>query len=83
MKASDIGKGILSKTGLSVGAEFDETVSVLMTRRQTNEIKDNPKLYRYLAKNSTFDFLPVGSIDTYPLTFRVVSVRIGKDKSNT
>jgi len=80
VKASDVGKGILSKTELPVGEEFDEMVSILMTRRQTNEVKSKPKLYRYLSKHSTFDFLPVGCKDSYPLTFRVVCVKINEDK---
>ncbi len=56
VRSGDVRTGILSKTGLPVGKEFDETVSILMTRRQTNEIKSRPKLYRFLAKHSTFDF---------------------------
>ncbi|MBI9015228.1 MAG: IS4 family transposase [Clostridiales bacterium] len=80
VKACDVCKGILSKTELPVGEEFDEVVSILMTRRQTKEIRSNPKLYRFLTKKSTFDFLPVGSKDTYSLTFRVVCVKINEDK---
>ncbi len=80
VRSGDVRTGILSKTGLPVGKEFDETVSILMTRRQTNEIKSRPKLYRFLAKHSTFDFLPLGSKDTYPLTFRVVCVKIAPNK---
>lgn len=49
--------GILSKTDLPTNKEFDKIVSVLMTRQQTNKIKSNPKLYRFLSKSSTFDFL--------------------------
>lgn len=80
VKAGDVGKGILSKVDLPEGEEFDEIVSVLMTRRQTKEIKSNPKLYRYLSNNSTFDFLPKGSKGTYRLTFRVVGVMIDEGK---
>ena len=80
VKAGDVSKGILSKVDLPEGEEFDEIVSVLMTRRQTKEIKSNPKLYRYLSNNSTFDFLPKGSEGTYRLTFRVVGVMIDEGK---
>lgn len=80
VKATDSGKGILSKVDLPVGREFDEVVSVLMTRRSTNDIKSKPKLYRYLANHSIFDFLPKGSKDSYPITFRVVGVEIGEGK---
>ena len=58
---------------------FDETVLILMTRRQTNEIKANPKLYRFLPKASTFDFLSSKGKDTYPISFRVVCVKIADD----
>lgn len=80
VKACDIGKGILSKAELPIGQEFDEIVSVLMTRRQTNEVKSAPKLYRFIAQHSTFDFLPIGSKETYQLTFRVVCIEIEKGK---
>lgn len=76
VKAPNSGSGILSKTGLPVNAEFDEIVTVKMTRRQTNEIKANPKIYRFLAKVSTFDFLPHGSKGTYALSFRAVCVKV-------
>lgn len=35
VKASNSGTGLLSKTDLPTGQAFDETNSVLMTRRQT------------------------------------------------
>lgn len=50
-----------------------------MTRRQTNEIKVNPKLYRFLSKSSTFDFLSLKSKETYPISFRVVCIKIAED----
>ena len=79
VKAPNSGTGILSKTGLPVDKEFDEIICVQMTRRQTLKIKRNPKLYRFLAKNSTFDFLPHKSKGFYPVTFRVVCVKISDD----
>ena len=78
VKAPNSGKGILSKTSLPFDEEFDERVSVIMTRRQTEEIKSNPFLYRYLAKISTFDFLPLGSKKIYPISYRVVCVEIAE-----
>lgn len=71
--------GILSKTDLPIDTVFDETISILMTRRQTNEIKANPKLYRFLPKSSTFDFLSLKSKETYPISFRVICVKIAED----
>lgn len=79
VKASNIGKGLLSKIDLPTDEEFDRKIDVLMTRRQTNEIKSKPWLYRFLAKTSTFDFLPHGDKGTYPLSFRVVCVKTAED----
>lgn len=80
VKKSDSVSGMLSKTNLPANTVFDETVSIQMTRRQTNEIKSNPFLYRFLPKSSTFDFLPLGSKKTYPISFRAVCIKIGADK---
>ena len=76
VKAPNSGKGILSKTNLPFDEEFDEKVSILMTRRQTKEIKSKPLFYRFLSKISNFDFLPLGSKETYPISYRVVCVEI-------
>ena len=79
VKAPNSGTGILSKTGLPVDKEFDEEVTILMTRKQNKKTKANPKLYRFLSNKSTFDFLPLKSKDTYPISFRVVCVKISDD----
>ena len=79
VRASNIKAGILSKVDLPSNQEFDKKVSILMTRRQTKEIKSNPRLYRFLPKSSTFDFLPHGSKATYPISFRVVCVKVSED----
>jgi len=80
VKAPNAGRSLLSKTGLPIDREFDETVSVLMTRRQTKETKSKPELYRFLSNKSTFDFLPIGDKGTYPINFRVVGIEIADDK---
>jgi transposase len=78
VKGPKLGNGLLSKTSLASGQVYDKTISILMTRQQTNKVKNKPLLYRFLAKVSTFDFLPHGSKDTYPITYRVVCVEIKK-----
>lgn len=78
VKAPNSCNGILSKTDLSFDEEFDEKVSVIMTRRQTKEMRAKTSLYRILAKVSNFDFLPLGSKDTYPISYRVVCVEISE-----
>ena len=37
-----------------------------------------PDIYRFLASNSTFDFLPKGSKDTYPMKFRIIRIKISE-----
>ena len=63
--------GIMEKFNLPIDKEIDFTADILLTRRQTNEVKSNPTLYRSIASTATFDFLPKGSKDTYPLKFRI------------
>ncbi len=76
VKTPNSGYGILSKTNLPINTIFDEKISILMTRRSTNEVKSKPILYRHLGVKSTFDFLPKGSKGTYPIKFRVVCVEV-------
>ena len=70
--------GIVQKFNIPADKETDFTADILLTRRQTNEVKDNPDIYRFLASNSTFDFLPKRSKDTYPMKFRIVRIRISE-----
>ena len=70
--------GIARKFNIPADKETDFTADILLTRRQTNEVKDNPDIYRFLASNSTFDFLPKGSKDTYPMKFRIIRIRISE-----
>ena len=75
--------GIAQKFNIPVNKETDFTADILLTRRQTNEVKSNPEIYRYLAPFSTFDFLPKGSKDTYPLKFRIIRIKIAEGKYET
>lgn len=75
--------GISEKFNLPVDKEVDFTADVLLTRRYTNEVKSNPNIYRLLGTNSTFDFLPKGSKDTYPLKFRIIRIKISEDHYET
>jgi len=56
--------------------EFDEVYTLQLTRRQTNEIKQNPDIYRFLPANVIFDYLAPKSKGFYTLTFRVVRFKI-------
>ena len=75
--------GIIKKFNLPADKEADFTADILLTRRHTNEIKSSPEIYRFLASNSTFDFLPKGSKDTYPLKFRIIRIRISEGQYET
>ncbi len=70
--------GIIKKFNITSDKEVDFTADILLTRRQTNEVKANPKLYRYPPASSTFDFIPKGSKDTYPLKSRIIRIKIAE-----
>lgn len=66
---------------LNKAVEF--TADILLTRRYTNEVKSNLDIYRFLGTNSTFDFLPKDSKDTYSLNFRIIRIKISESKYET
>ena len=74
---------IIKKFNITSDKEVDFTADILLTRRQTNEVKADPKHYRYLPASSTFDFIPKGSKDTYPLKFRIIRIKIAEGKYET
>ncbi|MBQ4501400.1 MAG: IS4 family transposase [Spirochaetales bacterium] len=80
--------------GLPEG-EFDTWTKVRIVRTYSKAIRDNP-LYRFLASNSRFDFLPpsrlpngrghiapVSDIHYHEIAFRVVRFRLGDDAGKT
>ena len=75
--------GIIKKFNITSDKEVDFTADILLTRRQTNEVKADSKHYRYLPASSTFDFIPKGSKDTYPLKFRIIRIKIAEGKYET
>lgn len=75
--------GIASGLRITNEGEFDEQFSFLLTRRQTKEIRSQPQKYKFMPTCQKFDFLPVGSKDTYPVSFRVVRFLIAKDNYET
>lgn len=70
------GNGILSSLAMPDIPEFDVDVHRILTRKQTNEVKQNPSLYRFLPSNSTFDFLDLHDHPFYPMDVRVVRFKI-------
>ncbi len=64
--------GILSGLRLPTSGEFDQEVHLLLTKKQTKEIKAHPEIYKFVPSTSTFDFLDLKENVFYPMSFRVV-----------
>lgn len=75
--------GILSSLHLPSSGVFDVDIRRLFTRKQTNEIKNRPDVYRWLPANVSFDFLPLKSKTFYPMSFRAVRFKITDDLYET
>ena len=71
--------GISSGLNLPHAEIFDEEINFLLTRRQTNEVKSNPKIYKFIASNQIFDYLLPEDRGTYPMSFRIVRFPISED----
>lgn len=71
--------GIVSGLSLPKQKEFDEKYSILLTRRQTNEIKAHPEKYKFMPANQNFDYLPIKDKGSYRINFRVVRFAISED----
>lgn len=59
--------------------EFDYTMQLVLTRKQTKEVKASPKKYKFLSKASPFDYLDLHDRKFYTLNFRVVRFAISED----
>jgi hypothetical protein len=75
--------GIISTLVLPAKDEFDTTITLKLTRRQTNEIKAHPELYKILHNSVTFDFLKPKDRELFPITFRVVRFEISENSYET
>ncbi len=62
--------GILSGISLPNTNEFDKTVDIVLTRKHSNIIRENRKIYKYLSKQAKFDFLE--DSDFYNMRLRIV-----------
>jgi hypothetical protein len=70
--------GFLKGLDLPSTETFDTKVNLLLTRRQTNKIKADAQ-YHFLPKSSKFDYLPPKSRESYPLTLRVVRIKLDEN----
>lgn len=57
--------------------EFDVQVKRTLTRKQTNEIKTHPEIYKFVPKNQHFDYFDETSF--YDFEYRVVRFKITED----
>ena len=69
--------GILSTMSLE-DKEFDLDLEKIITRLQTNEVKEHPEKYVRLMTNQTFRYLPIEK-EFYNLKFRAVRFKITDD----
>ncbi|MPQ45198.1 IS4 family transposase, partial [Clostridium tarantellae] len=76
-------KGMASSFDLPLSGAFDKVIKIKITRRQTKEIKENPKKYKFLPKNSKFDYLELKSPKFYDMSFRVVRFKISDNSYET
>lgn len=71
------GRSMVSSFGLPPTDSFDTQVHLTLTRKQTTQARACSGLFKYLPKNSTFDYLDQN--DFYPITLRVVRFSLTTD----
>ena len=69
--------GVLNGLCLPIDGTFDKEVKLQLTRRQTNKVKED-KHYHFLHKRANFDYLPIRSKETYPISLRVVRIKLNE-----
>ena len=83
-------KDVASNNGIARGfdlpetEEFDVIFNVNLTRKE-NFSKNNSNNLKRIARNATFDYLPVlsenhSSASTYPISLRLVRIKISEEK---
>lgn len=68
--------GMLSSINLPEG-EWDQDITIILTRKQTNEVKNQPDKYKYIAYTTIFDFLDYRN-EYYEITLRIVRFKIAE-----
>lgn len=59
--------------------EYDVSVPLILTRKKTNEVKENPIKYKILKNASSFDYLDLHVNEFYPITLRILRFAITED----
>ena len=81
IRIKDVGRpGIISAAQLPDSEEFDIVNDLLLTRKQTNQVKqlmkNEPNKYRHISNTSPFDFLDLHTNMFYPMSFRIVRFQV-------
>lgn len=71
--------GILKSIILPSDNEFDICKKLILTRKHTNEIKQQKDKYKFIPSRSTFDFLDTGTNIFFELNMRIVRFPISED----
>lgn len=69
-------KSIVSSLSLPNQDEFDQAITLKLTRKQTNEVKANPDKYKILPNNARFDFFELDHLEYDEMSFRVVRFKL-------
>lgn len=67
--------GIAAALSLPNSDEFDETINLILTRKQTKEVKKHKEIYRFLPHTMPFDYFNEDN-KFYNMSFRVVRIKI-------
>ena len=69
-------KGLVGKFDFPDNETFDITVNVTLVRSHSSKIDCGDTYRRFIDAATSFDYLEYGSNDTYPISFRVVRVKL-------
>lgn len=72
--------GILSGLRIPLTDEFDQKVNIILTRKQTKEVKTHPEIYKYVPQSSRFDYFNLYNCCYYPFSFRAIRVKVAENK---
>ena len=76
IRSKDIdSNGVLSGLSLPNEDEFDVDITLILTRKQTKHVKDNPHIYKIISNSTSFDFL-TDDQPFYEISFRVVRFKL-------
>lgn len=82
IRVKDIGSnGIASGLSLPDKDAFDTDINLCLTRKQSKSKKMVG--YKFMPTVQTFDYLPLGSSEDYPLSFRIARFKISDNSYET